>query len=204
MNVKMSLWASWVLVAALGVCVPVGAEDAVAADDVVEAEEPAGFDRVTLKDGSVLLGNVEQMVDGELSLKTAFGIDEVLLVKWSEVASIETAKALPFVLVDGTTIIAVAKPGLDGAIALESAELAGETSVSAESVSAINPPPKKAVNYKLLLNFGGSIEDGNTRTKSADFLGDFVARSERQRLTLRAGYKYSEDSGELSARKATA
>lgn len=159
-----------------------------------------GFDRVTLKDGSVLLGKLQKMVDGKLEVETAFGIDETVSVKWSEVANLRTSADLPFVLKDGSRFVGTAEEGAEGKIAIRLKDLAEPLTVTIDSVAAINPPEKKPVTYNGNLNFGASVADGNTQTKTASFSGEFVARSKRQRLTLRAAWNYAEDQDGLTAR----
>ena len=61
---------------------------------------------------------------------------------------------------------------------------------------------KKAVVYTGNINFGGSINSGNTELKNASFLGELVARSDRMRLTLLARWIYGENDNTVIARNA--
>lgn len=159
------------------------------------------FDEITVKDGSRIIGEIVDMTDGVVNIKTIFGGD--LKVKWEEVTDIKTAKALPFVLKDGTRIIGVADGMREGRIAVKSDALAEPTPVPVDSLSAINPP-QKPITYQGFVSLGGSSSGGNTRNKNLSFAAEFQARSERQRLTIRGAYNYAEDEDDLTARNGMA
>ena len=67
------------------------------------------FDEVNVKDGSVIIGEITDMVDGILTIKAAFGGD--LKIAWADITSVKTVKPLPFVLNDGTELRGMAGPG---------------------------------------------------------------------------------------------
>ena len=156
------------------------------------------FDEVTLKDGSVILGEIADMTSGTLSIKAAFGADGVVKIKWDQVARIETGHDHKFQFADGSL--------LKGKILLED----GKTMVlvsgllrgplDLEKVSAINPTEKKDVDVTGVINFGSSVADGNTQTKTASFNTEVVARTERQRITLKGAWNYAENESSITAR----
>lgn len=152
------------------------------------------YDEVTTKNDSHILGEIIHMIDGKLKVKSAFAgeLDGDVDINWSEVKSLTTAKPLPFVLNDGTTLMGLARSGGDGRLEIRSNDLQPNP-VLLTSIAAINPPEVKAITYKGNFGLGASASDGNTRNKAFNLLGEFEARSERQRLTLRGGYNYAED-----------
>ena len=56
---------------------------------------PPPLDIVTLKDGSVVYGEVIELMDGELKLKTAFGVNDVVTIKWDNVAKLSSEPSDP-------------------------------------------------------------------------------------------------------------
>lgn len=150
------------------------------------------FDEVTTVDGSHVLGTIDKMEGGKLTIKPAFGGDDVV-IGWDQVKTLKTAKALPFVLDDGTTLNGVGAAGAEGNMDIKADALSQANSVPMARIQAINPTPKKPWSYKINLGFGGSVSDGNTRTKTMSTMGEFVARSERLRLTAGAAYNYAQD-----------
>lgn len=162
------------------------------------SQGPVVFDEITVKDGSHIVGEVVDMTDGKLRVKTAFGGD--LEVAWDDVTSIKTAKPLPFVLEDGSIILGTAEGTAEGNVTLRAGLLAEPSTVGLPTITAINPPEKRSVIYNGDINLGFAISDGNTQTKGFNVLANFVARSKKQRFTLRAGYNYAEDRGRLTER----
>ena len=69
-------------------------------------------------------------------------------------------------------------------------------------VTDINPPVVPAVTYDGNLDAGVSYLTGNSDTVSGNLSGLFVARSKRQRFTLRANWNYAENDNVVNAREA--
>lgn len=158
--------------------------------------------KITLKDGSQVYGEIVEMTDGMITVKTLFHEGDPLKIKWSEVTGIDTEEPLSFVLSNGT--ILQGKPGMTqpGTLNVKTELLPDPIPVKVESVLAVNPPKKKAVVFNGNFNFGGSVTSGNTDLKNFSFVGELVARSERLRLTLLGRYLYGENDSELVARNA--
>jgi putative salt-induced outer membrane protein YdiY len=93
----------------------------------------------------------------------------------------------------------LAQPGGEGNLDIKSDQIAQPSTVSMANVKEINPPEKKPIKFTGNLGFGGSISTGNTQTRTMSFIGEFEARSDRQRLTLRGGYNYADHEGQLEA-----
>jgi len=163
---------------------------------------PAEADEIVLKDGSRIIGEVLELAGGKLKVKTVFA--QEILINWAEVASIATEKPLPIVLKDGTRLQGTAAPGEGGAVSVKVAELADPVPISMESISSINPTPKPAVTFKGFVSAGASVTDGNTQTRAFSANGEFEARAERQRFTLRGSTNYAENEDRLTARNSRA
>ena len=77
---------------------------AYAADAPAPPDTPAAapaLDVVTLKDGSVIYGQVLGMIAGELHIKTGFGPtagEDIIKVMWPNVSKIVVNRPVPFIL----------------------------------------------------------------------------------------------------------
>jgi putative salt-induced outer membrane protein YdiY len=151
-------------------------------------------DRVVLKDGSIIIGEVVQMTGGVLRMKTLFGPAEIVEVKWSEVSDLKTERPLPFVLADGTIIFGQSEGGEVGSAVLRAVPLPAPAVVELAAITAINPPPVKPVVFKGGFHFGGSVTDGNTNNRNASFAGEIEARSAKHRVTVRGAWNYADSS----------
>lgn len=167
------------------------ADDAPPGDAVPAPAEAPVFDEVTLKDGSRIVGEIVELSGGALVVKTAFGIDEVVKVKWAEVTSLRTAKPVTWLLKDGTTVIGTAQTGPGGEILIRSDALSGPATTDMASIKAINPP--KPLKITANVGFGGSVSRGNTDTKSMSLISSGEIRFDRHRIGARAIYNYSEN-----------
>lgn len=58
-------------------------------------------DAVTLKDGSVIYGEVIEMTDGMLHLKNSM-VSDIIKIKWGEISKLAVSHPVPFHLKDGT------------------------------------------------------------------------------------------------------
>ena len=158
------------------------------------------LDRVTLKDGSVILGYVVNMVDGTLKIKTGFGGEDATTIVWSEVSKITTSQSLPWVINTGTTLNGTAQQAQAGELAVKVEPSGTVVPTPIDTVIAINPPEKKAVTYTGNVNVGASATGGNTNLNSANLLGEFTARAESLRLSLRGRWIYADKNGEVITR----
>lgn len=158
--------------------------------------------KVTLKDGSQVFGEIIQMTGGLLTLKTIFHEGDPVKIKWSEVAGIDSEEGLTFVLTNGTILYGTPVLTQPGTLGVQTEMLPEPLAVEVDLVAAVNPPPKKAVTYTGNVNFGGSKTTGNTKIQNISLVGEFIARSERLRLSMLGRYLYGENNGELVARNA--
>ena len=69
---------------------------------------PTTPDVVTLKDGSIIYGEVIEMVDGVLQIKTPASPDNLLKVNWNDVSKLSVNHPIPFHLKEGSVIMGTA------------------------------------------------------------------------------------------------
>jgi putative salt-induced outer membrane protein YdiY len=163
----------------------------------VRAEGP---DVVTLKDGSIVHGEVIDMEKGELIVKTVFGVADKVKIKWANVAKLVITHPVPFHLKEGTVLVGTAQEGEPGMLVINAEPMTGSLTVPMEAVVSINPLAQPPVIYQGAFTGGLSANSGNTKLTNFSLLLDFTGRSETLRLTLFGRYIYGENSGEVIAR----
>lgn len=165
-----------------------------------EISRPA-LDRVTLKDGSVIYGEVVDMEGGVLQIKN-LAAGEPIKVKWSEVSTLTISHPIPFHLKEGTVLMGTVEDSEPGTLRFKAEPLQGTLTVPMDSVLSVNPIIQRPVIYIGSLTGGFSQTTGNSQLRSASLLGDFVARSEQLRLTINGRYVYGDNANTLIARNA--
>ncbi len=158
------------------------------------------LDTVTLKDGSVIYGEVLDMTAGTLRIKTGFAVDDVVNVKWADVTGLTVTHPLPFHLLEGTTLHGTTVQGEDGLLNILAEPLTEPVQIPLASVVGLNPPVIPAVIYQGNLTLGYAKTTGNTDTENFTLLGELVARSKKLRLSLLGRYILTEQNGSLTAR----
>jgi len=198
MKMKKGFWL-FILVVCLMTPRLVIAADAPA---VVDAPAPAPLDMVTLKDGSVIYGEVVEMSGGVLMIKTAAAESDIIKIKWASVSKLAINHPIPFHLKEGTVLLGTATEGPNGTITVKAEPMKGTIEVPIDSITALNPLVQAPVIYVGTLTGGYSQATGNSHLRTASLLGDLVARSEQLRLTINGRYIYGDNDGELTARNA--
>ena len=163
---------------------------------------PTPLDIVTLKDGSVIYGEVLEMSDGVLFLKNPSSPDNMVKFKWDDVTQLSVNHPIPFHLKEGTILSGTSTPGPDGTLNIHVEPLKGSMSVPMSAVKSINPLIQPPVIYIGNLTGGYSQTTGNSHLRNASLLGELVARSEQLRLTMNVRYVYGDDAGSLITRNA--
>lgn len=143
---------------------------------------------VTLKDGSVLYGEVIEMSGGVLLINTAEAADNIIKLNWANMEKLAINHPIPFHLKEGSVLIGTATEGPNGTLNVPVEPLKGTMEVPLDSITALNPIVQAPVIYKGTLTGGYKQATGNSHLKNASLLGDFVARSEQLRLTLNGRY----------------
>ena len=163
---------------------------------------PTASDVVTLKNGSIIYGEVIEMVGGVLQIKTAASPDNLLKVNWNDVATLSVNHPIPFHLKEGSVIMGTATAGPNGMLNVQAEPLKGMMEVPMGSVTSMNPVVQSPVIYSGVLTGGYTQTTGNSHLKNASLLGDFVARSEQLRLSINGRYVYGDNANTLNARNA--
>lgn len=162
---------------------------------------PPPPDIVTLRDGSVIYGEVVEMSGGLLQIKSP-SASEIIKVKWAEVSKIKISHPIPIHLKEGTVLIGTVEESAPGVMQLKAEPMQGTMVVPMDSVASVNPLIQPPVVYTGSLSGGYSKTTGNTNLLNASILGELVARSELLRLSLFGRYVYGEDTGNLLVRNA--
>lgn len=179
-----------------GLAVPAGAEEP------VPAAAAAPIDIVTLKDGSVIYGEVLEMDGGILLVKNAANPDNLIKLKWDSVAKLTITHPIPFHLKEGTILNGTTAEGPDGVLVIHAEPLKGTLEVPMTDVKSVNPLIQPPVVYVGNLTGGYSQTTGNSHLRNASILGELVARSDQLRLTMNVRYVYGDDAGRLITRNA--
>ena len=167
----------------------------------VSTSATPAHDVVTLKDGSVIYGEVIEMVGGVLQVKSALA-DDVIKVKWAEVSKLAVSHPIPFHLKEGTVLIGTVEESEPGTMTVKAAPTGSAVSVPMDAVKQVNPVVQSPVIYSGSLNAGYSQSTGNSQLRNVSVLADFVARSEQLRLSLLGRYVYGDNAGSLNVRNA--
>ena len=163
---------------------------------LVLVQAPSFADEVILKDGSRIVGIVNNLTDGALHISG--GSAGTVQIPFANVQSLTTAGDKQVVLADGTKMIARFASSQDGQVQIVSAT--GTESVSLARVTAIDPPDKKAVTHSGNVGMSAKVTDGNTHTKKVSSSAEYVRRAENNRTTVNAEWNYAENEGILSER----
>jgi putative salt-induced outer membrane protein YdiY len=166
-----------------------GSADQAGIETIEKFELPG--DEVTLKNGSLIIGEIVTMTGDSLVVKTPSAGD--VKIAWPDVTSVKSLRSATYILADGTTLKGVAQPAGPGRIDIKAEKVEGPSTVALSSIKAINPPEKKAVTHKGNLGLGFSMSRGNTNTRNFSVVADYEARSERHRLTFNGNYNYADD-----------
>lgn len=150
-------------------------------------------DKVCLKDGSIVNGEVLKVVDGKVTVKTTFAGEISFPI--AEVVNIETAQSMPVHLKDGSIINGTIE--MKSPDKIEVVRKAGEAGVpiDASELAAVNPPPPEKPKWKGAIVGNLGVTSGNSETTNVGVTADLNKRAEDDRINLRGGYFYSKDDG---------
>lgn len=171
-----------------------------AAEETPVAAAP--IDTVTLKDGSVIYGEVLEMDGGILLLKNPGNPDNLIKLKWDNVTKLTVTHPIPFHLKEGTILNGTTSEGPDGVLVIHAEPLKGTMEVPMTDIKSVNPLVQAPVIYIGNLTGGYSQTTGNSHLRNASLIGELVARSEQLRLTMNVRYVYGDDAGRLITRNA--
>jgi len=158
------------------------------------------LDAVTLKDGTVIYGQVLGMVADELHIKISFGPtagEDIVKVMWPNVAKLTVNRPVPFMLKEGTTVVGTAQSAEPGSMLLKVAPTGTSMAIPLDTVVGMNQP---SVIYTGAVQAGFSQTTGNSHLRNGSLLGELSARSESLRLTILGRYIYGDNAQALIVR----
>lgn len=161
---------------------------------------PVSADEVLMANGDRITGEIQTLGDGKLTVKTPYA--KALELDWASVKGFIIPTPAEILLNDGTRLKGTIEM-TDSGIRVVTGSAGTVPITDLSLIQAINPPQKPSVTYTGDVQAAASLTSGNSDTVSGNLSGKFVARSKRQRLTLRAGWNYAEDTGRVSARDAS-
>ena len=156
-------------------------------------DQSSSPDKITLNNGDTLQGVIVGMADGEITFKSP-ALGEIKL-KLANVTNILTAQPIVLVTKDGERIQRRVTGIQSGAMQLGEGP-AGAPAIASlplATLTLINPPTKPPAEWTGSLNFGGSIQQGNTEKRAATSDFTAVRRSEIDRFTALGWWEYSEE-----------
>ena len=166
---------------------------------VLSVAFPALADEVYLKNGDLITGEIDTSENGQLVVKTAYA--EKIKVNWEEVACVTSDKEVTLLLKSNEKITGRAACPTLGSLQLIDRETGKTRDFSLADIQTVNPPPPPPpVTYKALVNVGGALNSGNTRSKTFNSSGKFQARAKKQRFYLEGKFNYGESEGEEDTR----
>jgi putative salt-induced outer membrane protein YdiY len=118
------------------------------------------------------------------------------------VGKLSVSHPIPFHLQEGTVLLGTAEEDEVGMMKLKLESTDGIVSVPMDAVTRVNPIIQPPVIYSGSLNSAYSQATGNSQLRNVNLVGDFVARSEKLRLTMRGRYVYGDNVGTPFARNA--
>jgi putative salt-induced outer membrane protein YdiY len=166
------------------------------------ATSSVSADQVFMKNGDQITGEIKHMTNGKLLFKPKYA--KLMEIDWKEVVGLKTEKILPVHLKDKTSVVGKLEVIEEkGKIRATTATLEEAGTFKVDDVVSINPPPPPPfLKVKGSVSANASIYRGNTKTREAGVRAELVTRTERQRLTLRAGWDYADTDDTMTKRAA--
>lgn len=144
---------------------------------------PAIADELHLLNGDVISGQIIRMEENKLFFKTSYAGD--IQVNWAEVRTLVSDDPIKVILSDETVLEGFARKAPVSMMRLETQKLKAPSDFKLSEVTAINPGKKPVVKITARTDVGFTQEKGNTDAQSIRLDGEFVARTEKSRYTVR-------------------
>lgn len=161
--------------------------------------QTAQADQVFLSNGDSLQGNVVTLKEGKLIFNSPL-LGE-LKIPMSSVSSFSTDQPIELHLQNGS----VSKPVLGAAPAGYIQPEGSSEPIALAGISALNPPPEEAVEWKGKLFAGLNIETGNTEAQDIDLNVKSTRETKKDRIILSLHYeedrREEEDTDDLTTSK---
>jgi putative salt-induced outer membrane protein YdiY len=140
-------------------------------------------DEVTLTDGGKLVGTIQSMVDGKLTVKGTAAGD--ITVPYDKVASFMSDGPVELVFKDGTVLKQRVLVGESGSVTISPEGVVQGEPFSLTDIAKINPPPVK---WTGSITGSYIINRGNSESSQGSVLVSIERRSEIDRIRLNGIY----------------
>jgi putative salt-induced outer membrane protein YdiY len=144
---------------------------------------PAIAHELHLSNGDIIMGELIRMEESKLIFKTSYAGD--ISINWKDVINLITDDPIKVILADGTVLEGFSRKAPANMMRIETEKLEAPSDFKLSEVAAINPEEKPVVKITVRTNVGITQDRGNTDTDSVRLDGDFIARTEKSRYTLR-------------------
>jgi putative salt-induced outer membrane protein YdiY len=157
--------------------------------------ENAFADKILMKNGDRLRGTVENVKDGVLTLTTIYS--ESIKIQITQIKQILTSKTNAIHMKNGEVLRGRILPGSTDQMLIEGSPGRGETILTWDEVTAINPPPNK---WHGSVSVGGSMDTGNTDRVVASVGAEAERRFVNDRIGFHFLSRYAEEDDKVTAR----
>ena len=157
---------------------------------------PATADEVHLSNGDVITGQIIRMEENKLIFKTNYAGE--IQVNWPEVRNLISDDAIKVILSDETVLEGFALKTSMNMMRLQTKKLEAPSDFKLSEVTAINPAKKPVVKITARTNVGFSQERGNNDADSLELDVEFVARTQKNRYTLRGELNNEKSEGDTT------
>ena len=154
---------------------------------------PLLADELSLKNGDRISGNILNMSDSQVVIKTSYAGE--ITVKWAEIANVKTDQKIAVMLKNGIEYIGNIVEAGKGLLKLGSSEKKETPSLSIEEIKMIRTSTVPVVKIKTRANAGLTYTRGNTNKDSSYFDGEFSARTTNNRYTAGGELNSTRDKG---------
>lgn len=152
-------------------------------------------DKILMKNGDRLQGNVDKVEGGVLTFSTDYA--GTLPLNTSQIQKILTENPVTVHLSNGKIIKGRILPTEPDKIKVQAPTGTSYALIGWQEVKAVNPPPEK---WEASISFGGSKDSGNTDRLSASLGAEAKRKFNTNRFEIRLLSNYSEEDDKVSAR----
>jgi putative salt-induced outer membrane protein YdiY len=145
---------------------------------------PAAADEILFLNGDRLSGKITSAAGGKVTIKTETAGE--VSVDMAKIRTFSTDE--PIILKSGDTVLrSRVTGGADGTVQVVPVPGGAPQVIALKDVTQINPPPPRWTGSVV---GGATVTRGNTETENISFSANAMRRTERDRITLGAGYYY--------------
>ena len=148
---------------------------------------PVRADEVVFKNGVHLTGKILSLEGGKLQVKSA--VAGAVTVDVKDIKTFSSDGPITIKLKDGTVVHQQVASGPEGQVAIAPGGALAPQNLPISSIKTINFKEDWTGN----ITAGGTLTRGNTNTDSLNLAIDMARRTEKDRLTLGAGFLYSRE-----------